>query len=166
MENLIPVLVILGVVGFILWKNKDKITAVADKFKKPAPEAPYKLPEPPISVAPIEVKPEPRTPTVTDLLYGYRGEATVDKTPPPVDAGGGPVPTSWANERVVCSVEATTYYIASDSPKHGYMVTGRTGGFDARFNGTVGGTTLYPVNGIMTLTVDKPCQAVFAPIVG
>lgn len=63
MENLIPVVIILGVLGFILWKNKDKILSVADRFKKPdpgKPEAPYKVPDPPVPVPPVEVKPAPQ----------------------------------------------------------------------------------------------------------
>lgn len=83
MENFIPVLVILGVLGFILWKNKDKIVQLADKFTdrgqkpeaiKPESGAPYKVPDPPISISPIEVKPAEEKPVLQPNvgLAGFR----------------------------------------------------------------------------------------------
>lgn len=79
MENLIPVLVILGIIGFILWKNKDKIVQIADKFtNREQPQevdkpAPYKVPDPPISIAPIEVKPEVKPEPVLQPNVGLAG---------------------------------------------------------------------------------------------
>ena len=58
MQNLIPVVIVLGVLGFIVWKNWDKIKGVADKFKKPdpaQPEAPYKVPDP-VPQEPVKVE--------------------------------------------------------------------------------------------------------------
>lgn len=60
MQNLIPVVIILGVLGFIAWKNWDKIKGVADKFNKPEPGtkepesgAPYKVPDPKPDFGPL-----------------------------------------------------------------------------------------------------------------
>lgn len=80
MENLIPVLVVVGIVGFLLWKNKDKILSVADRFKSP-PEAPKPAEaepakpvqeSPPVTVQPKPVdKPEV---SITERLFGITPE--------------------------------------------------------------------------------------------
>lgn len=58
MNTLIPAVIILGVLGFVLWKNWDKVKEVADKFKKPDPSqpvAPYKVPDP-VPQEPVKVE--------------------------------------------------------------------------------------------------------------
>lgn len=59
MENLIPVLVILGVIGFVAWKNKDKILKLKDKWDD-EPE----IPKAPVSEPQTVV--EPAKPTAVD----------------------------------------------------------------------------------------------------
>lgn len=70
MQNLIPVAIILGVLGLILWKNWARVVQIADKFTnrgqdakpdngttQPESGAPYKVPD--VAPAPVEVsKPE------------------------------------------------------------------------------------------------------------
>lgn len=60
MDTLIVVAFLAGAVCFIVWKNKDNILSVADKFKKPEePQAaPYKVPEPIVVVE--ATKPNPQ----------------------------------------------------------------------------------------------------------
>src|SRR5574343_127945 len=65
--DFIPVLIVVGVVGFLVWKNKDKL---ADKFKKPEAK-----PDAPVFAPVIEaVKPVAETP------------APVAEAPPPTPA--------------------------------------------------------------------------------
>lgn len=63
MENLIPVLVIGGIVGFLLWKNKDKILSAVGKGK--TPEAVENVFDP---------VPEPVTPVPVSSTPVYNGE--------------------------------------------------------------------------------------------
>lgn len=176
MENLIPVLVILGFIGFILWKNKDKIVQLSDKFtdrgQKPEvvkpepikPEVPYKVPDPVVTVSPIEVKPEIK-PAAPQADFGPQKPWEFSPAPPPSQM--------WANSRVLAGLAGGINYTVYGPAGFGYAIAGAEGGAGALFyqdgnpaTGSVGAATIVDSGkrGMIVFAADRACNVWLDPI--